>query len=223
MLRGFSGFGAALVMAPGFALAIDPKAGIGLITLLNVGAAAQLFLPSLRQVGWEVVRPLSIAACLAYPAGLVLLVALDALLIRRAIGATVVLAALLLLSGWRLRGGLTTARSAAAGALSGALNGLTGAGGPPTIVYLLSSDDPPPRTRANFIVFFTILQVVAIPQLIYASVVTPRIAVEAALLLPVYMAATHLGVKLFPLASPVVYRRIAVAILIALGVASLLA
>lgn len=223
MLRGFSGFGAALVMAPGFALVIEPKAGIGLITLLNVASAVQLFLPSLRQVRWDVVRPLSIAACLAYPAGLALLVALDALLIRRAIGATVVACALLLLVGYRLKGGFTTPRSATAGALSGALNGLTGAGGPPTILYLLSGDDPPARTRANFIVFFTIMQAVAIPQLMYASVATARLAVEAALLLPVYMAATHVGVKLFPLASPLVYRRIAVAILIALGVASLLA
>jgi uncharacterized protein len=223
VLRGFSGFGAALVMAPGFALAIEPKAGIGLITLLNVASAAQLFLPSLRQARWEVVRPLSLAACLAYPAGLVLLVALDALLIRRAIGATVVLCALLLLSGYRLRGGITAARSAVAGALSGALNGLTGAGGPPTVLYLLSGDDPPQRTRANFIVFFTIMQAVAIPQLVYAAVVTAEVAVKAALLLPVYMAATHVGVRLFPLASPLLYRRIAVAILLALGAASLLA
>lgn len=223
MLRGFSGFGAALVMAPGFALAIEPKAGIGLITLLNVASAAQLFMPSLRQVRWDVVRPLSIAACLAYPAGLALLLVLDALVIRRAIGATVVACALLLLSGYQLKGGLTTARSAVSGALSGVLNGLTGAGGPPTILYLLSGGDPPPRTRANFIVFFTIMQAVAIPQLMLASVVTTRLAVEAALLLPVYMAATQVGVVLFPLASPLVYRRIAVAILMALGVASLLA
>lgn len=223
MLRGFSGFGAALVMAPGFALVIEPKAGIGLITLLNVASAVQLFLPSLRQVRWDLVRPLSIGACLAYPAGLALLVVLDALVIRRTIGATVVACALLLLSGYRLKGGFTTLRSAAAGALSGALNGLTGAGGPPTILYLLSGDDPPLRTRANFIVFFTVMQAVAIPQLMYASVVTAKLAVEAALLPPIYMAATHVGVRLFPLASPILYRRIAIAILIALGVASLLA
>lgn len=221
MLRGFSGFGAALVMAPGFALVIEPKSGVGLITLLNVASAAQIFVPSLRQVRWDLVRPLSVSACLAYPAGLMLLVALDPLLIRRAIGATVVGCALLLLSGYRLKGGFTRLRTVAAGACSGALNGLTGAGGPPTILYLLSGDDPQARTRANFIVFFTIMQAVAIPQLLYASVLTARLAVAAALLLPVYMAATHVGVKLFPLASATLYRRIAIAILIALGVASL--
>jgi uncharacterized membrane protein YfcA len=210
-------------MAPGFAMLIEPKAGVGVITLLNVASAAQIFIPSLRLARWDVVRPLSISACIAYPAGLALLVALDALVIRRAIGATVVGCALLLLSGYRLKGGYTTLRTAVAGACSGALNGLTGAGGPPTILYLLSGDDPPPRTRANFIVFFTIMQAVAIPQLLYASVLTTRLAVTAALLLPVYMAATHLGVKLFPLASPALYRRIAIAILIARGAVALLA
>ena len=223
MLRGFSGFGAALVMAPGFALVVDPKSGIGMITLLNVASAVQLFLPSLRQARWDLVRPLSISACLAYPAGLALLILLDAIVIRRAIGATVMGCALLLLSGYRLKGGFSTPRTATVGACSGVLQGLTGAGGPPTILYLLSGGDAPAATRANFIVFFTIMQAVAIPQLLLADVLTLRLTVAAALLLPVYMAATHLGVKLFPLASPELYRRIAVGILLALGAMALLA
>lgn len=223
MLRGFSGFGAALVMSPGFAFVVDPKSGIGMITLLNVASAVQLFLPSLRQARWELVRPLSVSACLAYPAGLALLVLLDAIVIRRAIGATVMGCALLLLSGYRLKGGFSTPRTAAVGGCSGVLQGLTGAGGPPTILYLLSGGDAPAATRANFIVFFTIMQAVAIPQLLLADVLTLRLTVAAALLLPVYMAATHLGVKLFPLASPELYRRIAVGILLALGAMALLA
>lgn len=223
MLRGFSGFGAALVMSPGFAFVIEPKSGIAVITVLNVASAAQLFLPSLRHARWDLVRPLSLSACLAYPAGLALLVALDALVIRRAIGATVVGCALLLLSGYRLKGGFTTARTAVVGACSGVLQGLTGAGGPPTILYLLSGGDAPATTRANFIIFFAIMQVVAIPQLLYAGVLNLRLAVAALLLLPVYMAATHLGVKLFPLASPALYRRIAIAVLLALGAMALLA
>ena len=223
MLRGFSGFGAALVMAPGFAFIVEPKHGVGMITLLNVASAVQLFLPSLRQVRWDVVRPLSVSACLAYPLGLALLVALDALVIRRAIGATVVGCALLLLSGYRLKGGVTTRRTAFVGACSGVLQGITGAGGPPTILYLLSGGDAPAATRANFIVFFTIMQAVAIPQLMFAEVLNLRLAVAAALLLPVYMAATQVGVMLFPLASPELYRRIAIAILIALGAMALLA
>lgn len=223
MLRGFSGFGAALVMAPGFAFVIEPKSGIAVITLLNVASAVQLFLPSLRQVRWDLVRPLSVSACIAYPLGLALLVLLDAIVIRRTIGATVMGCALLLLSGYRLKGSFTTARTATVGACSGVLQGLTGAGGPPTILYLLSGGDAPAVTRANFIVFFTIMQAVAIPQLLYAQVLDLRLAVAAMLLLPVYMAATHLGVKLFPLASPELYRRIAVAILLALGAMALLA
>lgn len=223
VLRGFSGFGAALVMAPGFALVIDPKAGVGMVTLLNVATAAQLFIPALRHTRWRLVAPLSVSACLAYPAGLALLVALDPSTVRRAIGATVLVCAALLLSGYRLKKGFTPLRTWLVGAASGALTGLTSAGGPPTILYLLSGDDAPARTRADFVVFFTIMQVFAIPSLLLADIVTMRTAATAALLTPVYMAATHVGVRLFAIASAAVYRRGAVFILLALGALTLLA
>src|SRR5690554_6535900 len=96
IMRGFSGFGAALLMAPVYSLFMVPVDMLAIILLLNLATTLQLLRSALRNVRWRLVLALFIPAMLGIPIGLAFLHLIDPLVVRKIIaGAVVGLAALL--------------------------------------------------------------------------------------------------------------------------------
>jgi uncharacterized membrane protein YfcA len=220
-VRGFSGFGAALVMAPGFTLVMEPRDAVAMTILLNVSTISQLLIPALRETRWRDVGPMAVAAAVAIPFGAVILVTLDATVIRRAIGALVVGFSLVLLAGWRYHGARTQPANLLVGALGGLLTGATGFGGPPLILYFLAGDRPMAENRAGFISFFALTQLVTVPVFLWQGLVTWELVWRTALLVPIYLVATHIGARLFTRASERAVRLIALGFLVLIGAATL--
>ena len=69
MIRGFSGFGPALVMAPTLSFLIGPMQAIAMIILVNL-SATMLQLPGVfHKVQWREMIPLGVAKSLTIPIG----------------------------------------------------------------------------------------------------------------------------------------------------------
>jgi uncharacterized membrane protein YfcA len=222
LVRGFSGFGAALILAPGFTLVMAPREAVVMTVLLNTSAATQLLFPALRQTNWREVGPMSAAALVGLPFGSLILVGLDGAVIRRVIGAIVLGFSVVASTGWRYRGPRGQAVNLLVGALAGLLTGAAAIGGPPIILYLLSSDRPMAENRAGFISFFALIQVAALPVFLWQGLVTWELVWRTALLLPVYLVATHVGAHLFSRASERLARRLALGVLLLIGLATLI-
>jgi uncharacterized membrane protein YfcA len=222
LVRGFSGFGAALILAPGFTLVMAPREAVVMTVLLNTGAAAQLLFPALRLTRWRDIGPMGAAAALAIPFGSLLLVGLDGTVIRRAIGAVVLAFSVATLAGWRYRGPRGQPANLLVGVIGGLLTGAAGVGGPPIILYFLSSDRPMAENRAGFICLFVLIQLVAVPVFLWQGLVTWELVWRAALLLPVYLVATHVGARLFTRTSEHLARRLALGCLVVIGLATLI-
>ena len=222
LVRGFSGFGAALILAPGLTLVMVPADAVTMTILLNTATASQLLLPALRQTRWRDVGPMAAAALAVIPFGSLLLTALDGLVVRRVIGAIVLGFSVVLLAGWRYRGGRSLPANLVVGALGGLLTGLAGVGGPPIILYFLSGDRPMAENRAGFISFFAVTQLAALVPLLWQGLVTGELLLHTALLVPVFIVATHAGARLFKYASEKLAHRLALGLLVAIGLATLL-
>src|SRR6478672_7501623 len=69
LLRGFVGFGAALVSVPVFSLVLGPHAAIAVNNVMGVPAVFQLLPEAIRRAERPVVLPISIATILATPIG----------------------------------------------------------------------------------------------------------------------------------------------------------
>ena len=138
VVRGFSGFGAGLVMVPALTLLLGPTVAVPTVVLMEVVASAQLVPPALRQVRWKTVGPLALAAVLMIPLGSLGLAALDPHWLRRVISLIVLLFVAILATGWRYRRRPGPVVTAAVGGVSGLLTGLGGVGGPPVILFWLS-------------------------------------------------------------------------------------
>lgn len=162
-LRGLTGFGSALLMAPLMSLVLSARETMCLVTLLNALPMGRATLAAAgRVIDREVMLPMSLAAFVGVPCGIALVGALPAQAFGMVIGAAVIASALALMSGAVLVKGRSLRLSLGVGVLSGLLTGFGGVGGPPAILYLLGVEPDGHRARANFIVFFAALYPVAL-------------------------------------------------------------
>jgi uncharacterized membrane protein YfcA len=197
MVRGVTGFGGAMVMSPPLALLLGPLIAVPAVLLLESLAAIPMLVQTRRLVRWRVIGPIIVAACVAFPIGGYVLVNADPHLLRRAIAATVIVFALLLLRGWRYAGAQRTTTSAGLGALAGTMAGATSISGPPVILYLLAGPDPIDTTRANLTFYVAASAAAGIAMLWGGGVLDPRAVWIAAAVAPAYLGGTLVGTRLF--------------------------
>jgi len=221
-VRGFSGFGGALILAPGFTLVGTARDAVAMTVLLNSTTLFQLLLPALRETRWRDVGPMIGAAALTIPFGAMILLVADAAVIRRAIGAIVLGFSLVLLAGWRYRGQRTQPANLLVGALGGMLSGGAGFGGPPLILYFLAGDRPMTENRAGFISFFALTQLVTVPTFLWDGLITWDVVGRTLMAMPCYLIATHVGARLFRHADERLARRVALVFLVLIGTATVL-
>ncbi len=101
-VRGFSGFGGPMVMLPVLGALFPPAATIWLVMWIDVFVNIHLVPEARRHASRNVVLPLVIGSILTLPLGVAALVLLDPALMKKVISFTILLAALILLTGWRL-------------------------------------------------------------------------------------------------------------------------
>ena len=223
VLRGFSGFGAALILAPVVSLIVGTQVAVPAILLAIFVTTVQLFAPAWPHVRWSEQFALSVPGCIGVPAGVLLLLYLDPELMRRAISAITALIALFLLSGWRSSRPPTRSGAATMGALGGVLSGAASIGGPPVIAYLLAGPGSPTQTRATLIYYFAFTQAASLVMFWIGGLMNLEVLVTAALIAPALVAGTWAGAKLFHLASERVFRLAALTILLLVGVSTFFA
>lgn len=222
LMRGFAGVGSGMLMAPIFAVLFGPLETVGIIILMEIVVTGQLLPEVRRHINWRVIGPMGAAAALLMPVGSWLLVSLDADLIARGIAAIVLVFALVLLAGWRYAGAKPLATTVGVGALSGVLMAATSLGNPPVMLYLLSSRDTAQTNRANFTGYFAITLLALIAWMSATGLMTWNAVWRAALLLPLFMAAAWVGSRLFRKSSEALYRRVALGLLVCVGLYGLL-
>jgi hypothetical protein len=215
LIRGFSGFGSAMVNAPILSLLWGPTIGVPVAALIEFVPAIQLTPRAIPDAQWRTVWLMGIPALILIPAGAWLLITLPDDLVRRSIAAVVLILVVVLWSGWRYGGQRTAPISAGVGAVSGLLSGTTGIGGPPVILYLMAGSDRPVVLRANMIGYFTIVLIGLAVTYALLGLFGPPVLWRTAVLVAPYVVGIFVGARLFPLASERTFRNIALAVLAA--------
>jgi uncharacterized membrane protein YfcA len=218
LMRGTTGFGGAMLMAPPLSFLIGPVPTVVTALVLETAAALVMFPDAWSRINKRVLLYLIVPACFTIPIGGFLLITVDPFIARKLIAAVVVVFSLGLLTGLRYSGSPRPATSVALGSIVGA----TSVGAPPVILYLLSGPDPQTVTRANLTVFVTAISAMGIVMLAFAGAVTTRLGLSAGLLCIPYMAATWLGGALFARLSDIGVRRLALGFMLTMGIVGLI-
>ncbi len=222
MVRGFAGFGAAMLMTPVFSAIYGPAMGITLCLLLEIAVALPLLPAVVRLVDWRRLGVLLAAATLAVPLGNIALTYIAPQPMRWLISAIVLLAVALLASGWRFPGKPNLATTLGVGASSGFLNGLSGMAGPPIAFYYLAGQDTTAQVRANLTTYFVFVDLAALAVFASRGLIGWDTGVHGAFLAPAVMIGGLAGERLFPLASESFYRRLALGLLVAVAIGVLI-
>lgn len=223
LVRGTTGFGAAMVMTPALALLVGPKTAVPVTLLLETFAASSMLPAAAAIARWRVIAPISLAALLTVPLGGLLLADADPTTLRRLIAVTVIVFSTALLSGRRYHGAHRVSTSVGLGALSGAMLGATSIGAPPVIIYLLSGPDVASVTRANLTLYVVVISSAGLVMLAASGLIgweTLRLA--AWLAIPFVLGVTA-GSRLFSRFSDARFRQVTMAFMLIVAVGVLLA
>ncbi len=221
VIRGFSGFGSALAMAPVLSLLVGPREAVPAVIIVLTVTTAQLVPGARRTAAWDKLWPLGLASCVGVPIGTLVLLVADPEPMRRGIAAAVAVFSAILLAGWRHERTPSRALTLSIGGIGGALTGAAAIGGPPVIAFLFAGPDSAATNRATLIFYFLFSQVIAVGLYVAAGAVTGRVLWLVAMMLPAQMAGLWIGAKLFPKASETAYRRIALGVLLAIGIVTM--
>ncbi len=209
IVRGFSGFGGALIFMPVASALLDPKLAAVAFLVIDEVLTLPMAVKAIPLVRWRTVLPAAIAAMATIPFGAWLLAHGDPLTLRWAICAVVIALLVLLASGIRYHGEPHWAPSLGVGATSGVLGGVAQVSGPPVIVYWMSGPHAHNVIRANMFAYFMLMSGSTFLSYFWNGLFTAEAFRLILILGPAYALALFLGGRLFGRAASTAYRPIA--------------
>ncbi len=221
LVRGFSGFGTALVYLPIAGQVLPPfEALTTLITMDLIGPIPNIPHAWRRSHKSDVAR-LALGAALGLPIGVWALSRVAPEVFRYGVSLIALGLLVALLAGLRYRGRLSGATIGATGAASGLLAGAVGLPGPPVILLYMASPHPAAVIRANIMVFLLFSDMMMLAVLAAGGYLVGHAVVLGLVLAPVYLLANLAGAGLFHPRAERVYRAIAYVIIAGSAIAGL--
>ncbi len=219
IIRGFSGFGFALVAVPLLSMIMPPLSFVPIIFGMQVIAVLPGVKQTLQDVQWNQVVPLVPGGFLGTWGGLLLLYRINPEIVGFIIAIAVVLVAVSLLKGLRFSRHFSKSETAIIGMLAGLLNGVASLPGPPVILAQLVMPNTNKMVRSNLIIFFTILSLLGIASIIAGGKLNETHVYLMVTSAPFLILGTWLGERLFhnPVMFPY-YRRISTYLLLTVGI-----
>ncbi|SLN36693.1 Sulfite exporter TauE/SafE [Roseovarius litorisediminis] len=197
IVRGFTGFGTALIFVPVAGIFLSPQHVIAIITLTGIASTSALLPRAWGQANRPEVGILALAALVTVPAGLWLLDRLDPVTIRWIVAAVAATTLSALVAGWRFSGQMNRPGLLAIGAVAGVIGGLTGLTGPVVILFYLAGQSAAQSVRANTILFLAALDFVIVSNLLLRGTVEwPTVALAVTLAVP-YFITSLIGQSMF--------------------------
>ena len=220
-VRGFAGFGAAMILMPVFSALTGTLTAVPLMLVLDTSMTVPLVYRAVRRARWPEVLPLAAGAVVFMPLGIRLLVVTEPLVLRWGMSIFVLLAVLVLASGWRYRRAVPLPLAAVIGAAAGLASGLLGMSGPIIVLFWLAGQSDAAQARANIISYFALSAAIGFVAHWQNDLLTARVFILALTLAPVYALSLFLGSRYFSRASEALYRRFAMALIALVAIASL--
>ncbi len=213
IVRGFSGFGTALIFVPIANIFLPATDVIAITMLTGFGGTAALLPRALKVAEIKEVSTLGAASILTIPIGLWAMLQLDHDTVRWiATGiAAVMLSALVL--GWRYRGKIDLKRLLGIGGVAGIFGGMTGLTGPAVILFYLANGARAEIVRANTILFLAILDVIVIANMAIRGLLTLELLALGLTLSVPYFVTSRIGQTLFDPNYEKTYRSVAYAVI----------
>ncbi len=175
LIRGYSGFGFAMVCALTLTGLYPPAMITPMVLCMDVAASAWLFWKWRNKVDWKGLKLIGLGALLCLPLGTLALVVVPANPMRICIALVIFVLCIALIRQKKQMRAPGRAATVLVGFCSGFLTGVAALGGPPVILFYFSSDRPVAVSRASMIAFFLMVDIMALVSSVFYGLVTREV------------------------------------------------
>lgn len=221
LVRGFAGFGTAMVFLPIAGQLVPPFWALSIMVVMDVIGPLPMVPRALRDGHPRDVARLSAGMLVALPLGIWVLSLMAPEQFRYAVsGITLVLLAALI-AGLRYTGVLSKRLIFGTGALGGFMAGFSGLAGPPVIMLYMASSHPASVIRANLLLFLICADVMMLTLFGLGGLITLTPLVMGLVVALPYLLANMAGAAIFSPSYETAYRAAAYTIIAASAVMGL--
>ncbi|MBT8410013.1 MAG: sulfite exporter TauE/SafE family protein [Alphaproteobacteria bacterium] len=197
LVRGFSGFGTAMVYLPVAGQVLSPFEALTTLIAMDIIGPLPNVPRALRDGNPADVLRLATGLLVALPFGVWALTVVPAEAFRYGVSLAALLLLSLLIAGVRYRGVLTPKLVFCTGGVGGLMAGSVGLPGPPVILLYMASPLPASAIRANITLYLILADIGLLAVLwLFGQLVLSAVMIGLLLILP-YMAGTIAGAAIF--------------------------
>lgn len=209
IVRGFTGFGTAMVYLPIAGTILPPVWAILSLMVFDLLGPLPNIPRALRDGAPRDIGRLVGGTLIGLPLGLFLLFRLEPDIFRWIVSVVTLTLLALLVLGWRYRGELSWRMMLSTGGLSGFLGGVSGLPGPPVIMLYMSSSQAVASIRANILLYLLVFDLLALTLMAVAGRMELLPMMIGGVLIIPYLVGNIAGAALFRPRFEKFYRRVA--------------
>ena len=221
LVRGFTGFGTAMVFMPIAAQFLGPFEALTVMLVMDLVAPLMHVPRALRDGQPSDVLRLGIGAVVAVPLGVFLLTLIEPVVFRWGVSIIAFTLLVLLVAGVRYRGVLTKKLIYLAGGFGGLLAGSVGLPGPPVIMLYMASTLPVSAVRANLTLYLIVADLILIAVLWFGGLLVVSALMLGVLMIAPYLAGNWAGAAMFRPEAEKIYRWVAYLIIAASAISGM--
>ena len=221
IIRGFAGFGSGMIIGPSTAAFFGPQMALAMISIIDALPTLPLAWSARKSVNWRELLPILIGYAALVPAGIWLLKSGDPIALRWFISISILVAVVILRSGWKYRGPRSKPVSFAFGALGGFMGAAAALPGPSVLIYWLASTAKAIEVRANMIWYLFLTDLLIIAGYLLNDIYSWESLNRAILCIPGYLVGIWIGSRFFSASSEKAYRTIAFLMILIAALTSL--
>jgi uncharacterized membrane protein YfcA len=197
IIRGFTGFGSALLAVPALAVLYGPKQAVVIEVLIEVPVVLGLIPTALREAERKTVLPILGMFAIFVPVGALLLTVINPVHVKIIISIFVLSAVGVMSQQSRLVGLVSPRANYIIGAFSGMTQGLTGMAGPLFATALVARGENATLTRANISALAAGIIALSVVSFVALGLVTRETVLYALLASPAILLGVWTGARLF--------------------------
>jgi len=221
LVRGFAGFGAALIIMPVASSILSPVEAVIFLTTSDLIGPIPNAPAAWREGTKRDAGLLVLGAAIALPFGVWALSVMDVTFFGWLVSITVFVMLALTATGWRMKRALSKQLIVTVGAVGGFMSGFVGMPGPPVIMMYMASKLPISVIRANFLLYLVGLDLLLFPTLWLLGVMNWSIAVLGLIAGIPNVIANMIGARLFDPSAERVFRTVAYIVIAASAIVGL--
>jgi len=221
VVRGYSGFGFSAIVITAASIFIAPSELVPMLYLLEIVASIHMIRSIRSALDTRLLGFVLLGCVISLPLGQYFLLSLPADVTRLFICISVLVCAVLVWRGYRLRSQMNSKLGTVAGVLIGLGSGLGSVGGLLAMVIFLGTRYDVAKTRAIFVATFFVMYVFGTMITISNGLLDRTVLIRTGWLLIPLIAGVWWGEKFFSQSSAVSYRKFALGLMMVLSVLGL--